>query len=344
MKQTATQIAKLINGTIEGDANICVDKLSKIEEGVVGSLSFLSNPQYEKFLYKTKSSIVIINSNFKLKSECDTTLIRTENAYESFGEILKIFNPISNNQIGISDKSVIEKSARIGSETYIGPMSYIGNNVKIGKNVKIFANCTLSDNVTIGDNCILKPGVKILENCVIGNNCTFHSGVVVGSDGFGFTPNSENNYNKIVQIGNVIIHDFVEIGANTTVDRATFGSTIIHKGVKLDNLIQVAHNVEIGENTVIASQSGIAGSTKIGKNCMFGGQVGVSGHLTVADGVKAAAQTGIASSIKTEGSIVKGNPAIKINDYNRSYAYFKKLPDLANTINKIQKQIDSFLK
>jgi UDP-3-O-[3-hydroxymyristoyl] glucosamine N-acyltransferase len=343
MKYTAAQIAKMINGTVDGDANICVNKLSKIEEGTTDSLSFLSNPKYEKFLYETQSSIVIINADFELKSVCKPTLIRVEDAYKSFGEILSFFNPILNNQIGISDKSVVEKSAEIGKEAYIGPMTYIGNNVKIGDNVKIFANCSISDNVTIDSNCVIKPNVTILENCEIGKDCTIHSGTVIGSDGFGFSPNSENNYKKIDQIGNVVIHDYVEIGANTTIDRATFGSTIIHKGVKLDNLIQIAHNVEIGKNTVIAAQTGIAGSTKIGDNCMFGGQVGVAGHLTITNGVKVAAQSGITKNIKEEGSIIKGTPAININDYNKLYVYFKKLPELANTIHKIQKKIDSFL-
>jgi UDP-3-O-[3-hydroxymyristoyl] glucosamine N-acyltransferase len=343
MEFSASQIAELLNGKVEGDASTKVNTLSKIEEGTPGSLSFLSNPQYNNFLYETNASIVIVSNNLELekpvKKTC--TLIRVSDPRQSFAKLLEAYNQVNNNHSGIEEPSFISKTASIGKNIYIGAFAYIGENAKIGDNVKIYPNTYIGNNCTIGNNTILYPGVKIHAECKVGNNCTLLAGVVIGSDGFGFTPNSENNYYKVPHIGNVIIEDHVEIGANTTIDRATLGSTIIRKGVKLDNLIMVAHNVEIGENTVIASQTGIAGSTKIGKDCMIGGQVGFIGHLTIADKVKIAAQSGIGHSITQEGEIVQGSPAFGIGDYKRSYILYRKLPELNNKINELEKIIKS---
>lgn len=341
MEFSASQIAELLNGTVEGDSEAKVNKLSKIEEGELNSLSFLANPAYQEYLYSTDASIVIVNKDFELekpvKDSC--TLIRVDNAYECFAKLLDTYNQIKNNKTGIDERAVISSSAKIGENAYIGACAVIGENVKVGNNVKIYPNSYVGDNVTIGDNTIVFSGVNIHQDCVIGKDCTFHSGVIIGGDGFGFAPNSENNYNKVPQIGNVIIEDHVEVGSNTTIDRATLGSTVIKKGVKLDNLIQVAHNVVIGENTVIASQTGIAGSTKIGKNCMIGGQVGIIGHLTIADGVKIAAQSGIGSSIEKEGMIVQGSPAFYIGDYKRSYVGFRKLPEILDRLKELENKI-----
>ncbi len=340
MEFTAKQIAELLNGTIEGDPEVKVSRLSKIEEGTTGSLTFLANPAYTSFAYSTKSSILIAGSDFQPESAIIPTLIRVENAYAGFAKLLEVYNTIQRNKSGIEPNSHIEDSATLGNNIYVGSFAYIGKNVRIGENTKIYPNCYVGDNSTIGDNTTLFPGVKIYSDCIIGNDVTLHSGVVIGADGFGFAPNSENNYQKVAQIGNVILEDYVEVGANTTIDRATLGSTIIRKGVKLDNLIQVAHNVEIGENTVIAAQTGIAGSTKIGKNCMIGGQVGFAGHLIIADGTKIAAQSGIGASTK-ENEILQGSPAFGIGEYKRSYIVFKRLPDLEKKINTIEKSITS---
>lgn len=339
MEFSAAEIAALLNGTVEGEPSVKVSSLSKIEEGKAGSLSFLANPLYEQHIYSTNSAVVIVKKDFTpsrpLKSNC--TLIRVEDPYACFAKLLETYNRIKNNKEGIESPSFIGTDTKYGSKVYIGAFVYIGKNVIIGNNVKLFPGVFIGDNVTIGDNTILFSGVKVYTDCIIGTNCTFHSGVVIGGDGFGFAPNSENNYQKVAQIGNVIIEDHVEIGANTTVDRATLGSTIIRKGVKLDNLIQIAHNVEIGENTVIAAQTGIAGSTKIGKNCMIGGQVGIIGHLTIADNVKIAAQSGIGSNIAQPGSVVQGSPAFSVGDYKRSYVLFRSLPDISNKLAEIEK-------
>ncbi len=352
-KFTAQQIAGLLGGTVEGNANAVVTKLSKIEEGVPESLSFLGNPQYTPYLYNTDASVVIVGNDLVLekpvKSTC--TLIRVADPRSSFAVLLDAYNQIKNNKTGIEQPSFIAfsaiavkagisfiaKSATIGENVYVGAFAYIGENVKIGNNVKIYPNAFIGENTVIGDNTTLFASVKIYTDCLIGKHCTFHSGVIIGGDGFGFAPNSENNYKKVPQIGNVIIEDHVEIGSNTTIDRATLGSTIIRKGVKLDNLIQIGHNVEIGENTVIAAQSGVAGSTKIGKNCMIGGQVGIVGHLTIADGVKIAAQSGVGQNITKEGEIIQGSPAFKIGDYKRSYVMFRNLPELNNKIKDLEK-------
>jgi len=340
MEFTAKQIAELLNGTIEGDPEVKVSCLSKIEEGTPGSLTFLANPAYTSFAYSTKASILITGDDFQPESAITPTLIRVENAYAGFAKLLEVYNTIQRNKSGIEPNSYIDDSATVGSNIYLGAFAYIGKNVKIGENTKIYPNCYVGDNSTIGDNTTLFPGVKIYSDCIIGNNVTLHSGAVIGADGFGFAPNSENNYQKVAQIGNVIIEDHVEVGANSTIDRATLGSTIIRKGVKLDNLIQVAHNVEIGQNTVIAAQTGIAGSSKIGANCMIGGQVGIAGHIIIADGTKIAAQSGIGASTK-ENEIIQGSPAFGIGEYKRAYVVFKRLPELEKKINTIEKSITS---
>lgn len=336
---TAQQIADLLNGTVEGNPQTIVSKLSKIEEGVSQSVSFLSNPVYTPYIYTTDASVVIISKDLTLEKPIKSTLtlIRVADPRASFGVLLDAYNQIVNSKKGIEQPSFISKSASIGKDPYIGAFVYISDNVKIGDNVKIHPNSFIGNNVVIGDNTIVFPGVKIHSDCIIGNDCTFHSGVVVGGDGFGFAPNSENNYKKISQIGNVIIEDHVEIGSNSTIDRATLGSTIIRKGVKLDNLIQIGHNVEIGENTIIVAQTGIAGSTKIGRNCIIGGQVGIVGHITIADGVKVAAQSGIGNSIKTENEIVQGSPAFKQSEYKRSFILFRNLPKINTELNELKR-------
>lgn len=339
MEFTAKQVSDLLGGKVEGDANTKVNSLSKIEEGTSGSLSFLANPKYIQHIYTTKASLVIVNDDFVAEQPVSATLIRVPNAYESFVKLLEIYNEIQLDKKGIEQPSFISPSAKIGNDCYVGAFAYIGNNAVIGKNVKIYPQAFVGDNVVIGDNTTLFSGAKVYSDCKIGANCTLHTGTVIGADGFGFTPNSENNYKKVPQIGNVIIEDHVEIGANTSVDRATLGSTIIRKGVKLDNLIQIAHNVEIGENTVIAAQTGIAGSTKIGRDCMIGGQVGIVGHITIADKVKIAAQSGIGSSITTEGEIVQGSPAFGIGDYKRTYVVFRKLPELDKRIKELEQML-----
>ena len=315
MKFTAKEIAEMLNGVVEGDADIILNKLSKIEEGFTNSLSFLANLKYTEYLYTTKSSVVIVNKTFTADKKHKATLIRVDDAYASFAKLMRIVEDLEKDKIGIEMPSFIHHSSSIGKECYIGAFAYIGKNVKLGDHVKIYPNCYIGDNVTIKDNCTIFAGVKIYENCEILSNTTIHAGAVIGSDGFGFAPK-----------------EGVEIGANTCIDRATMGSTIIHKGVKLDNLIQIAHNVEVGENTVIASQTAIAGSSKIGSNCMIGGQVAIAGHLSIANNVKVAGKTGIAADVKTEGKILQGPLAFDIKDFQRSYIYFKKLPELVNRI------------
>ncbi|CAN5364771.1 UDP-3-O-(3-hydroxymyristoyl)glucosamine N-acyltransferase [soil metagenome] len=339
MEFTAKQVSNLLGGKIEGDENTKVNTLSKIEEGTPGSLSFLANPKYIHHIYTTKASLVIVNDDFVAEQPVSATLVRVPNAYESFVKLLEIYNEIVLDKKGIEQPSFIAESAKVGKDCYVGAFAYLGNNAVIGNNVKIYPQVFIGDNATIGDNTTLFSGAKVYSDCKIGANCTLHTGTVIGADGFGYTPNSENNYKKVPQIGNVIIEDHVEIGANTSIDRATLGSTIIRKGVKLDNLIQIAHNVEIGENTVIAAQTGIAGSTKIGKDCMIGGQVGIVGHITIADKVKIAAQSGIGSSITTEGEIVQGSPAFGIGDYKRTYVVFRKLPELEKRVKELENML-----
>ncbi len=340
MEFSAQQISQLLGGTIEGNPEITVSKLSKIEEGETGSLTFLANPKYTQYIYTTKASIAIVSNSFVAEEAFTVTLIRVPDAYQAFGKLLEIYNQIQLDKKGIEQPSFISSSAKLGTDIYVGAFAYVGNNVVIGNNVKLYPQVYVGDNVIIKDNTTLFAGVKIYSDCHLGANCTLHSGVIIGGDGFGFAPQADNAYKKVAQIGNVIIEDWVEIGSNTTVDRATLGSTIIRKGVKLDNLIQVAHNVEIGENTVIAAQTGIAGSTKIGKECMIGGQVGIVGHIAIADKVKIAAQSGIASSITNEGEIVQGSPAFNIGDYKRSSVLFRKFPEVEKRINELEKSLD----
>lgn len=339
MTFSAQQIAGLLNGIIEGDPEVTVYKLSKIEEGEPGSLTFLANPVYTQYIYKTNATIVVVNKNFIPEQPVKSTLIRVDNAYEAFAKLLELYNQVKMNQSGISDRASVSATARLGEKVFLGDFTFIGENATIGDNVKIFPQVFIGDNVKIGDNTIIYPGVKVYSDCIIGKSCVIHAGVVIGGDGFGFAPQEDNNYRKVAQIGNVVIEDHVEIGSNTTIDRATLGSTIIRQGVKLDNLIQVAHNVEIGENTVIAAQTGISGSTKIGRNCMFGGQVGIAGHLTIADNVKIGAQAGVSSSIKTPGQIVIGSPAIEASVFRRSSVYFKNLQSLANDIAALKEKV-----
>lgn len=342
MEFSAHQIAQMLGGTVDGNPDATVNTLSKIEEGEAHSLSFLANPKYTHYIYETNATIVIVDKNFEAEQALkkSTTLIRVDDAYASFAKLLDAYNKIKNDKKGISNKSDISESATLGEDVYVGAFAIIGEHVKIGNNVKIYPSSIIGDNVTIGDNTIVYADVKIYSDCVVGKECVIHSGTVIGADGFGFAPNSENQYNKVAQIGNVIIEDHVEIGANTCIDRATLGSTKIRKGVKIDNLIQIAHNVEIGENTVIAAQTGIAGSTKIGKNCMIGGQVGFAGHLNIGNGVKIAAQSGLGNDI-ADNEIIQGSPAFSIGDYKRSYVHFRKLPQMSQQISELEKKLNN---
>lgn len=340
MEFTAQIIAGFLNGTVEGDPNAKVHTVSKIEEGFSGSLSFLANPKYIPYIYTTESSIVLVNNDFVAEQPVKATLVRVANAYEAFASLLDLYAQSKQPKNGIEEPSFIHPSAKIGTDAYIGAFSYIAENAKVGNNVKIYPQVYIGNNVTVGNNCIFYPGVVIYEDCVIGNNCIIHAGAIIGADGFGFASGEDTNYKKIPQIGNVIIEDYVEIGANATVDRATMGSTILRKGVKLDDHVHIAHNVEIGENTVMAAQGGVAGSTKIGKNCMFGGQVGISPHIKIANGVKAGAQAGISGDVKKEGAILLGSPANDISKQRRSMAVYKNLPNLANKISELEKIVE----
>lgn len=338
MEYSAKQIAGLLNGRIEGDAEAKVSGLAKIEEGTPGTLCFLSNMAYEQHAYTTRASILIVDEDFVPQKQVLPTLIRVENAYMAFAQLLEIVKTHQQQtKKGIEQPSFVHPTAKIGKDVYIGAFAYIGEQAEIGEGAKIYPQAYVGDHASIGPGTILFPGVKVYEYCTVGKECTLHSGVVVGGDGFGFAPHTDGNYKKVPQTGNVIIGDHVEVGANTTIDRATLGSTKIAKGAKLDNLIQVAHNVEIGENTVIAAQSGIAGSTKIGANCMIGGQVGIIGHLQIADGVKIAAQSGIGHNIQKEGEVLQGSPAFAIGEYKRSYIGFRRLPEILNTLGRIEK-------
>lgn len=336
MKFSAAQIAGILEGDVVGNPEAEVNKLAKIEEGTEGSLTFLANPKYANYIYTTQATITIVNKSFEPEQEITTTLIKVEDAKSAFSKLLEYYNQVKLMKSGIEQPSVISEGVTYGEGLYLGSFCYIGKNVVIGNNVKIYPNSFIGDNVVIGDNSILFAGARVYSETVIGKNCTIHSGTIVGSDGFGFAPQEDGTYTKVPQIGNVIIEDNVEIGACTTVDRATLGSTIIRKGVKLDNQIQIAHNVEIGENTVIASQTGIAGSTKIGKNCMIGGQVGIVGHITIGDGVRIQAQSGIGKSLK-DGEVVQGSPAFNYGDFAKSFVHFKNLPKIVDELNKLKK-------
>jgi len=338
MKFTAAQIAGILEGEVVGNPEAEVFKLSKIEEGTEGSLTFLANPKYINYIYSTQASVTIVNNTFEPEQEITTTLIKVEDAYKSFSKLLEYYNQVKLMKSGIEQPSVISEGVTYGSDLYLGSFCYIGKNVIIGNNVKIYPNSFIGDNVTIGDNCVFFAGVRIYSETVIGNRCTIHSGTIIGSDGFGFAPQEDGTYVKVPQIGNVIIEDDVEIGACTTVDRATLGSTIIRKGVKLDNHIQVAHNVEIGENTVIAAQTGIAGTTKIGKNCLIGGQVGFAGHLVIGDGVKIQAQSGIGKNLEA-GEVVQGSPAFNYGDFAKSFVHFRNLPKIVTDLEELKNKI-----
>ena len=344
MEFTAETIAGFLNGEIEGNPDVTVNTIAKIEEGQSGALSFLANPKYEQYIYDTKSSIVLVNKNFVSSAMVSATLIRVENAYEAFATLLRLVDQSRTRKKGIHTTAIIEISAKIGSDVYIGPYAYIGENCIIGDGCSIYPHVFIGDNTILGNNCTLNPGVKIYHECVLGEGCIVHAGTVIGSDGFGFAPQSDSEFMKIPQLGNVVLEDHVEIGANVTIDRATMGSTIIRRGVKLDNLIQIGHNVEVGENSVIAAQTGIAGSTKVGRNCMFGGQVGLSGHIKIANGTKIGAQAGILGDVKEENTVIIGSPAIDLKKFLRSSVIFKKLPEMKVKIDSLEKEIESLKK
>ncbi|MFT4697511.1 MAG: UDP-3-O-[3-hydroxymyristoyl] glucosamine N-acyltransferase [Flavobacteriaceae bacterium] len=337
MKFTAAQIAGILEGEVDGNPEIEVSKLAKIEEGVKGSLTFLANPKYTQFIYTTKASITIVDANFVPENEITTTLIRVEDSYKAFSKLLDYYNQVKMNKTGIEQPVFISETATYGENIYLGAFSYLGDNVTIGNNVKIYPNVFIGDNAKLADNVIVFAGAKIYSDSIIGQNCVIHSGAIVGADGFGFTPNEKGEYTKVPQTGNVILEANVDIGAGTTIDRATLGSTVIKKGVKLDNQIQIAHNVEIGENTVIAAQTGIAGSTKIGRNCLIGGQVGIVGHITIGDNVRIQAQSGIGRNVK-DNETLQGSPALNYGDYNKSYVHFKNLPKTLERINNLEKK------
>lgn len=340
MNFTAAVIAEFLKGEVEGNPDALVNDISKIEEGKSGTLSFLANPKYEKYIYETQSTIVIVNADFKPQKEISATLVRVKNAYESFAALLRLYEQSKPRKSGISKMASISGSASLGKDLYVGEYTVISENASIGDGVQLYPQVYVGDQVKIGEGSILHPGVKVYEGCEIGSNCVIHAGAIIGADGFGFAPNQENNYEKVPQVGKVIIEDHVEIGANTTVDRATMGATILRKGVKLDNLIMIAHNVEVGKNTVIAGQSGISGSTKVGENCMFGGQVGLIGHITIANGVKIAAQSGITKDIKQQGIVVQGSPAFEFGPYQRSYLLFRNLPKIREQIIDLERKVD----
>ena len=335
MRFKAQQIADILEGEVVGNPEEEVSTLSKIEEGKKGSLTFLSNPKYNSYLYTTNASVTIVNSSFVLEKEVKTTLIKVADAYKSFSKLLEFYNEVKNNKTGREVPCFISESSKIGENEYIGAFAYIGENVAIGNNVKIYPNTYIGDNTIIGDNTVIFSGVKIYSDTQIGQSCKIHAGAIIGADGFGFAPDENGEYKAIPQIGNVIIEDNVDIGAASTIDRATLGSTIIRKGVKLDNQVQIAHNVEVGRNTVIASQTGISGSTKIGESCMIAGQVGIAGHLKIGNNVKILGQTGITKSIK-DNEMVQGTPGLKARDFNKSYVHFKNLPKVVARINQLE--------
>lgn len=339
MQLSVRKLAQLLDGSIEGDPEVLVDRPSKIEEGEPGSISFLGNPKYESYVYETKASVLLVSRDFEPKKPISATLIRVDNVYDAISSLLEQFGPQIEDKGHHAENAVIHASATIGKDTTISEFCVISQNAKIGNNCQIHAQVFIGKEVVIGNNVTLYPGVKILHACQIGDHCIIHSNVVIGSDGFGFVPQEDGAYKKIAHVGKVIVENQVEIGANTTIDRATMGATIIREGVKLDNLIQVGHNVEIGENSVIAAQAGIAGSTKIGKNCRIGGQVGFVGHIQVADGTQIQAQSGVASAIEKPNTALFGSPAIGYRDYIKSYAIFRKLPELYKRLFRLEKQL-----
>lgn len=339
MEFSAKQIAEFIHGKIEGDENATVNTFAKIEEGKKGAISFLSNPKYTHYLYDTESSVVLVDEALELTRQTKATLIRVSNAYESVAKLLQLYESMKPKKQGIDSMAFVSSTAKIGEGCYVGAFAYIGDNVEIGDNCQIYPHATIYDNTKIGNNCIIYPNASIYHDCRIGNNVTLHSGCVIGADGFGFAP-SQDGYDKIPQIGIVTIEDNVEIGANTCVDRSTMGSTYIRKGVKLDNLIQIAHNVEVGKNTVMAAQVGVAGSTKVGEWCMFGGQVGMAGHITIADRTNVGAQAGIPGNVMKPDTTILGTPAYDAKGFMKSSAIFRKLPDMYAQLNNLQQEIE----
>lgn len=343
MQFPASQIALLINGRIEGDPDAAVTSFGKIEEATTGQLTFFANPKYEEYLYKTGATVVIVNEAFELKQPVNATLIRVADAYSAFATLLGKYQEIMQQQLsGIQEPSYISKTATCGQQIFIGAFCYLGENVKVGNNTKLYPNVFLGDNVVVGDNCILHPGVKIYHDCCIGHHVTIHAGTIIGSDGFGFAPQADGSFKKVPQIGNVVIEDNVEIGANSTIDRATIGSTLIKSGAKLDNLIQIAHNVEVGHSTVIAAQAGISGSTKIGNGVMIGGQAGIVGHIQLGDGAKVNAQSGVSKSVEA-GKAVTGSPAFDYTAALRSQAAARKLPDLEKRVKELEALVKQLL-
>ena len=338
MKFTAEQISEILEGEIVGNPNAEVFTLSKIEDAKTGSVTFLSNPKYNHFIYSTEATITIVNDTFVPEGEMTSTMIKVGDAYLCFSKVLEYYDMAKGSKTGIEQPSVISNNVKYGKNLYLGSFSYLGLNVVLGDNVKIYPNSFIGDNVVIGNNVTIFAGTKIYSESELGNNCVIHSGTIIGSDGFGFAPNQDKTYSKIPQIGNVIIEDDVEIGACTTIDRATMGSTIIRKGVKLDNQIQIAHNVEVGENTVIAAQTAIAGSTKIGSNCVIGGQVGIAGHLKIGNNARIQGQSGVGRNIK-DGEVLQGSPAFGYNDYFKSYVHFRNFPKIMREFEELKKQI-----
>jgi len=340
MEFTAEQIAGILDGEIQGNPEAKVSKLSKIEEGVDGALTFLANPKYTPHIYTTQASVTIVNRDFVPEKEITTTLIKVDDAYKSFSKLLEYYNQVKNNKVGIENPSFKSDTASHGENVYLGAFSYLGENVVLGENVKIYPHAYIGDNTTIGNDVTIFSGAKIYSDTEIGNNCVINSGAIVGVDGFGYAPDENGEFQKIPHIGNVILEDNVEVGAAATIDRATLGATIIRRGVKLDNQVHIAHNVEIGSHTVIAAQTGIAGSTKIGEYCLFGGQVGVAGHMTIGNKVRVQAQTGIGHRVK-DGEKLYGSPAIDYGNYVKSYVHFKNLPKIVSQLNKLEKKINN---
>ena len=337
MQFSAQQIATLLNGTIEGDNTVSISTLAKIEEGKPGSLTFLANPLYTHYIYTTKATLVIVNNDFLATGPISATLIRVESAQSAFAKLLEMYNQVKLNKVGISKLSFISENAVVGKDIYAGEFAFIGENAKIGDRVKIYPQVYVGDNVVIGDNTTLFAGVKIYSETVIGKDCIIHSGTVIGSDGFRFAPENEEGHKKIAQIGNVVIEDDVEIGANCAIDRATLGSTILRKGVKFDNLVHIAHNVEVGENSYLAACNVVAGSTKIGKNCMFSGQVGVVGHLLIGDNTILTAQSGVSKSLP-KGGVYSGSPAFEASKYRKAFVHFRNLNDLVERVTELEKK------
>ena len=340
MKFTATQIAGILEGKVEGNPNVEVWNVAKIEEGAPGMISFLANPKYTHYIYETKSSIVIVNDSFEATAPIQATLIRVPDAYACFAKLLAFYDQMTQNKQGVSSLAFVSSTAQCGENLYLGEFAFVGENAKIGHNVKVYPQVYVGDGCVVGDNTVLYPGVKLYRNTVVGSNCILHAGVVIGADGFGFAPQPDGHYEKIPQVGNVVIEDNVEIGANTTIDRATMGSTRIHKGVKLDNLIMLAHNTEVGENTAMAAQTGVSGSTQIGKNCVIAGQCGFVGHIKVADGTQIGAQSGVLGNIKKAGALM-GSPTQPLREYLKSMAHIRRLDEMSKTIDTLKKDLET---